>query len=183
MQLSHPVIHLFSAPTTAIGAVLPDAADPLWDEFAMRQTIYRAHNATRSIVFAWSDIMVGGRAVVMRPTYAPPDLANAAWDYASRFAAHYDYGEVVRLLLAELPVGGAIKRHRDSGHLLTAVHRCHAAVETNPDVQFLIDDVARPFWPGEAYEVDNTRPHEVRNEGLTRRVHLICDILPPQSIL
>lgn len=183
MQLDEPVIHLFSAPTDAISSALPDAADELWDKFGMRQTVYKAHSATRSIVFAWSDIAHAGRPVVFKPDYAPAALSDAAWAYANKIAEHYPDGDIVRLMLAELPVGGAIKRHRDSGALLTVVHRCHAAIETNPGVQFLIDDVARPFPVGEAYEVDNTRPHEVRNDGATRRVHLICDILPAQTIL
>lgn len=182
MQLSEPVIHLFSAPTEAIANVLPDEMDPLWDKFAMRQNVYKAHSATRSIVFAWCDMMRGGKPVVMKPDYAPRGLTEAAWDYAARISAHYPDGQIVRLMLAELAVGGAIKRHRDGGEILTAVHRCHAAVETNPDVQFLIDDIQHAFPVGEAIEVDNTRPHEVRNDGVTRRVHLICDILPPQTI-
>lgn len=183
MQLDQPVIHLFSAPVTAIAEAMPEASDPLWDRFGLRQKVFEAHRATRSIVFAWTDMIMTGKPVVMTPDYAHGPLSDAVGDYAERFAACYPGGEIVRLMLAELAVGGAIKRHRDNGKLLTGVHRCHAAIETNADVQFLIDDQPHSFPVGEAYEVDNTRPHAVINGGITRRVHLICDILPAQSLL
>jgi aspartyl/asparaginyl beta-hydroxylase (cupin superfamily) len=52
-------------------------------------------------------------------------------------------------------------------------------VVTNPDVSFVIDDVDHRLAAGRCYEFDNTRPHMVANRGATRRVHLICDVLPP----
>jgi Aspartyl/Asparaginyl beta-hydroxylase len=182
MQLDHPVIHLFDAPVTSIAAAMPDAADPLWDRFGLRQKVFKAHQATRSIVFTWTDMAIGGKPVVMKPDYSGAALTEAVADYAAQIAARYPDGEIVRLMLAELAVGGEIKRHRDSGEMLTGVHRCHAAIETNPQVRFLIDDEPHSFPVGKAYEVDNTRPHAVINGGNTRRVHLICDIWPAQSI-
>ena len=181
MQLEHPTNPLGPCPVEAVRAALPVTEDPVWDSFAMRRAKYDAHNATRSIVFAWTDLLLHGKPVVFAPDHAAPILAEAVRACGERIAAQFPGGTIVKLMLAELPPGGAIKRHRDSGAMLEGVHRCHVAVETNPDVEFLIDDVARTFPVGEAIEVDNTRPHAVTNRGATRRVHLICDVFPAQT--
>lgn len=44
-----------------------------------------------------------------------------------------------------------------------------------------IGDETFHLEPGIAYELDNTRRHSVRNARETRRVHLICDILPDRA--
>jgi hypothetical protein len=181
MRLDSPTVALGICPVEAVLAALPASDDPVWDAFAMRQAKYDAHNATRSIAVAWTDLLLGGKPVVFAPNHAAPALAEAVRECGELIAAQFPGGTIIKLMLAELPPGGAIKRHRDSGALLEGVHRCHVAVETNPQVEFLIDDVARAFPVGEAIEVDNTRPHAVTNRGTTRRVHLICDVLPAQT--
>jgi hypothetical protein len=181
MQLEHATNSLGPCPVDAVRAALPPSEDPVWDSFAIRQQRYDAHNATRSIVFTWTDLLLGGKPVILTPEFADQALAEAVRACGAKIAAHFPGGTIVKLMLAELSPGGAIKRHRDSGVLLEGVHRCHVAVETNAHVEFLIDDVARAFPVGEAIEVDNTRPHAVTNRGTTRRVHLICDVMPAQT--
>ncbi len=181
MQLDTPTLALGPCPVEAVLAALPATDDPVWDAFAMRQAKYDAHSATRSIAVAWTDLVLGGKPVVFAPDHAAPALAAAVRECGALIAAKFPGGTIVKLMLAELPPGGEIKRHRDSGALLEGVHRCHVAVETNPQVEFLIDDLQHSFPVGQAIEVDNTRAHSVANRGTTRRVHLICDVLPAHT--
>jgi hypothetical protein len=179
MQLDHSRKQLQSCPVGAIAAAMPDADDPLWDRFALRQNKYDVHAATRSIVTVWCDGFLGEKPLVIEPGYVPVALAEAITQAGSQIAAQYPGGRIVRLMLAALAPGGEIRRHRDRSALLEAVHRCHLAVRTNPEVSFMIDDQRHDFPEGVAFEVDNTRPHSVVNGGSIHRVHLICDILPP----
>lgn len=108
---------------------------------------------------------------------APPALRDAAIACGEAIAAHYG-GTILRLLLAELAPGSTIPRHQDGGELLTRSHRCHVPIVTNPHVRFEIGETAHYFAPGEVWEVDNMRRHGVVNLGKSRRVHLICNVLP-----
>ncbi|MEO7690483.1 MAG: aspartyl/asparaginyl beta-hydroxylase domain-containing protein [Sphingomonas sp.] len=90
-------------------------------------------------------------------------------------------GTIAKLFLAELPVGAEIPPHRDLAEALTRSHRCYLPILTNPDTQMTIGDETFHLEPGIAYELDNTRRHSVRNARETRRVHLICDILPDRA--
>ena len=53
---------------------------------------------------------------------------------------------------------------------------------TNNDVSFFVDGRDYYLEPGIAYESDNTRLHAVHNRSATRRVHLMCDIMPSELL-
>lgn len=59
------------------------------------------------------------------------------------------------------------------------VHRCHLPIITSEQVSFSIDKVDHHLPAGQVYELDNMRLHGVSNAGPERRVHLICNVLPP----
>ena len=161
---------------------IADIDDPVWDRFAKRQREYPVHQRTRSIGFIWTDGWVNGKPLTLPLNYAPKPLEAAVRSCCQRILAQYPGGSILRLMLTELPAGSAIPRHRDAYALLEQTHRCHLPVVTNPDVTFMIDDVDYHLAAGEAYEVDNMRPHAVTNAGSERRIHLICNVLPPQTV-
>lgn len=168
---------LFDWPLDALLAAMPEEADPLWDAYSRRQEIYDAHRKTRSIRIVWLDDLKPG-AVPEPVGDVPAALRDAAMACGEAIARHYG-GTILRLLLAELAPGSTIPRHSDGGDLLTLSHRCHLPIVTNPHVRFEIGDAAWYFAPGEVWEVDNMRRHGVVNLGNARRVHLICNVLPP----
>jgi hypothetical protein len=181
MQLAQPLQHLFAWPVDALLAAMPGEEDPAWDVFSARQARFAVHNHTRSINFIWSEGWNGeGEPDVLRLDYAPVGLRDAADDIARATANHFG-GVVTRLILAELRAGTSIPPHRDSGPLLTLVHRCHLPIITNPAVSFTVDQVDHHLQAGEVYEFDNMRTHSVSNGGTERRVHLICNVLPPAN--
>ena len=102
MQLEHPTNPLGPCPVEAVRAALPATEDPVWDSFAMRQAKYDAHNATRSIVIAWTDLLLGGKPVVFAPDHAAPILAEAVRACGERIAAQFPGGTIVKLMLAVL---------------------------------------------------------------------------------
>lgn len=170
---------LFDWPLDALLAAMPDARDPLWDAYSERQERFPAHRKTRSIRFVWLEELTPG--ALPEPVYdAPPALRDAAMACGEAIAGHYG-GPILRLLLTEMAPGTSIPRHSDTGDLLTFSHRCHVAVLTNPRVRFEIGEEAFYFAPGEVWEIDNLRRHAVVNLGETRRVHLICNVLPPAT--
>lgn len=181
MRAEAALTPLFACPVGAIAAVLPGEADPIWSASQLRQGRYPVHRTTRSILFKWLESLTpSGPQPVLSADDLPEPLVAAVSECASTIAQHYG-GTVVRLLLVELPAGGEITAHRDSGHLLSNTHRCHLPVVTNPKVRFTIDGDVFHLETGMVYGMDNMRLHSVENGGPTRRVHLVCNILPPEG--
>lgn len=180
MHMPTPLATLFAYPVDDILAALPEAADPVWDVFRARQLMYRVHDDTRSIAFKWLSELSDepGPQPVANLLYAPAKLAEPVVAFGEHVAKHYG-GTPVQLLLTELAAGQTIPRHRDQGDMLRRTHRCHLPVLTNDNVDFMIDGEPHHLKAGVAYEVDNMRPHAVANRGAMRRVHLICNVLPP----
>ncbi|MDB5440163.1 MAG: hypothetical protein JWM33_2590 [Caulobacteraceae bacterium] len=174
---------LFACPVEGLLAVLPDEADPIWNASLLRQGRFPVHRATRSIMFRWLETLSpAGPQPVMSAGDLPEPLSRTAADCAAAVERHYG-GTLVRLLLVELTSGAKIAPHRDSGALLSSTHRCHLPVETNPEVLFNIDGTSFHLEAGMVYEMDNMRLHAVENRGSTRRVHLVCNILPAGGLV
>lgn len=179
MRLTEAVVPLFPYPVDDILATLPPTSAPAWDSARFRQGLYRHHSATRSIIFNWLDNnwQPGAPFVALRAQYPAADLAAAVWACADALAARFK-GPVAKLMLAELGSGSSVPEHVDKVPALTAVHRCHLPIVTNPDVDFIVDGQRFYLEPGVVYEFDNTRKHGVKNRSAVPRVHLICDIMP-----
>jgi len=179
VKLANAVERLFDHPVDDILAAMPEASAPLWDVAQFRQKMFKAHSVTRSIVFNWLDNNwhPGQPFIVLRADYLPAQLVSAASVFAAALEKRLN-GKVAKLLLAELAPGGKVTEHKDAGPALVMVHRCHLPIVTNKDVSFFVDGKDYYLEPGIAYEFDNTRPHAVHNRSDTRRVHLMCDIMP-----
>lgn len=103
-----------------------------------------------------------------RPVLEPLiDHATAAYGYSS--------GRTARIMLAKLLAGKTVARHVDTSPSAEVPHKIHIPVHTHPRVRFLIDQGDYSLERGRAYEVNNRRPHEVRNTSEQDRVHLIFD--------
>ncbi|MET0247516.1 MAG: aspartyl/asparaginyl beta-hydroxylase domain-containing protein [Sphingomonas sp.] len=183
MRLPQAVVPLFSWPLDAILAALPGEEDPLWELWSRRQERFPAHRSTRTIRFIWLESLEPGVApAIERVDDASPELQAAVLACGEAIAGHHG-GRVARLMLTEMAPDTAIPRHVDAGDLLTHTHRCHLAVVTNPRVRFEVGDESFHFAAGQVYEFDNLRRHAVVNMGESRRVHLICNVLPAERSL
>jgi len=185
MKLDVPLIRLGAHSVRDIVAVLPDTDDPIWDFDRFRQTTYPVHRLTRSILFEWLDNnwRPGSPMAIDRLEYAPAVLTEAAQACAAFVLGYYPGARLARMTLAELPAGAKIAAHIDNGIGITAVHRIHVPIITNPAVHFFIDKVSYYLEAGVVYEFDNTRLHAVDNRSAERRVHLMCDLMPTSLVV
>ena len=87
----------------------------------------------------------------------------------------YPGGRTARIMLARLSAGGVIARHVDASASALVPHKIHVPLVTDARVAFEIGEGVYHLERGRAYEVNNRRPHAVRNESAIDRVHLIFD--------
>jgi hypothetical protein len=150
-----------------------------WNADASRQQAFEVHRHTKSIPLIYDrDFRHSNptrRAKFFECQHVlEPIFAMIAGVYA-------DEGQVIRCLLARLAPGGAIPAHVDSGYSLRHSHRVHIPVITHDKVSFVIAGEEVRMAEGEAWEINNCRPHAVANHGDAARVHLIVDWAPPMA--
>jgi mannose-6-phosphate isomerase-like protein (cupin superfamily) len=78
--------------------------------------------------------------------------------------------------LMKLQAGARILRHRDKE--LSFEHgeaRLHIPLQTNPDVNFILDGERLPMQTGECWYINANLYHSVENKGETDRIHLVID--------
>ena len=79
--------------------------------------------------------------------------------------------------LAATPPGGFMPAHHD-GNAIDGIRwrRCQIALRSDPGVLFICGGEARRFLPGEAWQFDAARIHEVRNDSEADRITVLVDI-------
>lgn len=82
--------------------------------------------------------------------------------------------ESARLL--RLGAQAKIREHRDyKMSLEDGIARVHIPVQTNPQVEFFLDQKTVPMNEGEVWYLNLNLPHSVVNHGENERVHLVLD--------
>ncbi|KIH97624.1 hypothetical protein LP52_18115 [Streptomonospora alba] len=80
--------------------------------------------------------------------------------------------------LMALAPGAVSAEHCDPKYALTrGLARIHLVLSTNPDAVLVLDGTAYRWQPGQLWFGEFARPHLVRNDGATTRVHLVIDAL------
>ncbi len=97
----------------------------------------------------------------------------------TRVAQHYGFStpEFPKVMFARLAAHTAIDRHVDGAGSNLLTHKIHVPLVTNEAVWFEVGDRRFRLEEGQAYELNNIRPHGVRNDGATDRIHLIFEIM------
>ena len=171
---------------------LADAVEALgedaWFEDVERQATYRIHRHTQTIPLLYDhDLRHRNPTRLPRYDQLEPVLAPALDVIACAIRPALPaggQGYFVRVILTRLSPGTVIRPHRDQGVSLSRAHRCHMAIHTHEDVRFGVDDDDRHLAPGEIWEINNRKPHYVRNHSDVARVHLIADyVVPGERIL
>ncbi|WP_167856269.1 aspartyl/asparaginyl beta-hydroxylase domain-containing protein [Hymenobacter metallicola] len=76
----------------------------------------------------------------------------------------------------QLAPGAVIKPHRDPDlNFEQGEVRLHIPVLTNPQLQFYLEEERLVMEEGSCWYLNLSRPHHVKNEGRTARVHLVID--------
>jgi mannose-6-phosphate isomerase-like protein (cupin superfamily) len=80
--------------------------------------------------------------------------------------------KAVRLL--RLRAGSAILEHTDQDlRFEEGEMRVHVPVQTNPDVEFVVDGRRLVLNEGDCWYIDFSLPHRIRNRGAADRIHLV----------
>jgi hypothetical protein len=80
-----------------------------------------------------------------------------------------------RVLITRLPPGGAIAPHVDGGSHAAYYSRHHVVLQADGDCLFRAGGEVVHMQAGEIWWFDNSKDHEVINEGSQDRIHLIID--------
>ena len=181
-----------AAPVPVVEPVIPDAVKlPLrFDAVRMQADLTRImagefvpHFNQAGYQGDWSAVplrSIGGRADHI---YPDPTAKNAFADtpLLARCACIQEVlgslpcpHQAIRFL--RLKAGSVIKEHRD--HELgfeDGEVRLHIPVITNPDVEFILNQVRILMNEGECWYLNVNRPHRVANHGTSDRIHLVID--------
>lgn len=107
-------------------------------------------------------------------TFRPTPLLGLCDYFRSVIDAFQCEKEAVRLL--QLAPGSVIHTHRDRGLAYEhRVFRLHVPLQTNPDVEFIVDEKRMDMRAGECWYANFDLPHRVNNPGPAARVHLVID--------
>jgi len=78
--------------------------------------------------------------------------------------------------IARMAPRSNIGLHRDWGAFLRTCHRVHVPLQTNENVEYIIEGASYYWKKGFVYEFDNTRRHMVKNNSDQIRIHLVLNL-------
>ena len=79
-----------------------------------------------------------------------------------------------RVRLMRLPAKESILKHSD----VPGKSRFHIPIITHEEIYFFIENTRIEMGPGELWDIDLTREHEVHNKSPIDRIHLVMDLVP-----
>lgn len=149
-----------------------------WGSDSRRQEEFDVHAQTQSIILLFCD---GWPEVTVSRAAGWELLAAEAQPVIDQvIARHYPPGgTVLRAMVARLPAGCRIARHKDFHPSFSVAHRIHVPLMTNPAVDFVVGPEHLPPRAYHAFEINNLMMHHVINNGDTARLHFIFDYCPP----
>lgn len=140
--------------------------DLKWNEYTYRQTKHEVHSKTKTIPLIWDENLTS--KVIYHKWYS----------YFKEFldSIPLPYGYIQSAILIKLPAGKSIPTHVDSNQFFKKYHRLHIPIQTNPECIFTVGTISKHLQVGEIWEIDNdNKPHSVKNNGQTDRIHLLID--------
>lgn len=87
-----------------------------------------------------------------------------------------------RSRLMGLAAGANVPRHNDLHYYWRTHLRIHVPVITNPGVVFTVGGDSVHMAAGDCWVFDSFTPHEVRNTGSERRVHMVLDTVGSERL-
>ena len=153
-----------------------------WASDPRRQHDFDVHAQTQSIILLFCD---GWPKVEVSRAGGWDLLAAEAEPVMNQvLTRHYPTGgTILRAMVARLPAGCRIARHKDFHPSFSVAHRIHVPLVTNPAVEFVVGSEIVPPRTGFAFELNNLMMHHVINNGDTARIHFIFDYAPPGSTI
>jgi len=173
MEQSAEFIDFGSIDVTALIEAAVKIPDATWDGDMMVQKANPTHAETRVLLFFWPDDVSDASTGAPQPAWEEyKDLVQPVVD---KIKGIYGEGSAPRAMLANLRPGAAIVPHTDTGGALRGSHRLHVPLQTNSDVDFIVNGDRKEMKIGRLYEFNNQLQHSVSNLGTESRIHLIID--------
>lgn len=144
-----------------------------FDDNTMRQDTHDVHKGSKAVILKFNTRL--GIDNIF-PVY--DDYHELLIPLMNKLSEIYGKYNIEKLMIAKLPPGVSTKRHQDSAFIMHQVHRIHWCLMTNDKVDFNIGVKRVPFEVGKLFDISNIgyNGHEVLNNGVTDRLHLIIDI-------
>jgi mannose-6-phosphate isomerase-like protein (cupin superfamily) len=159
-----------------------DAAALATDAQALDESSWENHFNTGTYRGDWSGVALrsdGGRATLYANPRASHDFADTpllARCPNVRQALQAFSCELTSVRFLRLGAEARILEHRDYGLLFEEGEaRMHVCVQTNEDVEFLLDALPVAMAEGDCWYIDVDKPHSAANLGATPRIHLVVD--------
>lgn len=177
MLIKEPVRYLGPVASGRLTDEVLAMDEAAWLADPERQNSYSVHAQTRSIVLSFCDGWPKVR-FVKREVWS--QLGGVATEVIEEVVRSWyaPGGMVLRTMLAKLPAGCVIPRHRDVHPSFSVAHRIHVPLVTNEHVEFIVGDERVSAVEHSAFEINNCLPHEVANRGQADRIHFIFDYAP-----
>jgi len=175
--------------TAEILKLASELSDEQWQAEEFRQRRYEVHRDTQTIGLVFDQDfrhshptrlpMLQIFEVALRPVLQLVAEFYEESEKGVQLTEQYGFGYFIRATLVRLKAGGSIDEHTDNNFSLAHSHRVHIPIDTNEKVLFSVGKENRNLKVGEVVEINNRRPHSVKNQGDTDRIHLILDFVLP----
>lgn len=154
------------------------AQPELFKEITVRQ-VYEgsAHKESQSIFLRWCKDMTIGKAFTEIEAIDYPALEKLP-DAEDLFfeLIHIERIKVLgRAFIVNLPPGGSVLPHWDSGEVCAYYDRYHFPLQSEEGNEFHCEKETIHMKPGELWWFDNKKTHWVKNNSSSDRIHLIID--------
>jgi hypothetical protein len=162
-----------------MNAILRDPA--LWNQNTLRTAHPNtAHSQVDDIWLRFNEVEPENQLAVVDDTecvnypawWALPQARALIFDLMRRIEGE----RLGRVLVTRLRPGGKIAPHVDGGAPATYYERFHVVLNSAPGCLFRAGDETVSMRTGEVWWFDNTKEHEVINNSVDDRIHLIIDI-------
>lgn len=171
------IIRLCEVDIEPLVARMKMLSEKVWDaENARKENNFECFHNTRHIIFRF--IHANADPLNFYSTPAWPVWRPLVQPLIDKAVATYGFAkpEFPKAMLARLEAGNVIDRHVDGAGSNLRTHKIHIPLITNPGAIFMVGDTEQNLEPGWAYEVNNIKPHGVRNDGDEDRFHLIFEV-------
>lgn len=162
-----------------LNAIVRDPA--LWNQNALRTSHSEtSHSAVDDIWLRFNEVdeehpekVVDDIECVNYPAWwALPQARSIVFDLMRRVEGE----RLGRVLVTRLAPGRKIAPHIDGGLPATYYDRFHVVLDAAPGCLFRSGDETVQMASGQVWWFDNTKEHEVINNSVDDRIHLIIDI-------
>lgn len=146
-----------------------------WNYWTVKQNKFPVHSQTKTIPLIVDEQYgyFGDKKGIKSKFY--DEFENELLNIKKILEDNYGKGDILTIEIANLPQKSKVDEHTDKGVSLQKNPRIHLVLQTNENVIFKVGNYLKHMILGEMWEINNSKPHSVINDGNTDRLHMIID--------